>query len=196
MAWITKRIEHLFMTFYRINLQKANVFDGALQVRQSVAVKGDQCVRVGGHDIYGTKGSKLCSVGKINQFGVEWSRNMHSLPVGLAGCGLLWYNEFVLVFGGRIGTSSWSDAIYFYDVNNKAPWKKIENLKCPLKCTCIAHLFDENIHLIAQVSATKGKHFMIPMKAIMNQIKAGNEEYDEKECDELNERNKIECKYL
>ena len=169
---------------------KANAVDGYLKIGQSVAFKDDQCIRIGGCDVNFTKWSKLCSVGKINQFGIDWGRDMHLLPVGLAGCGLLWYKEFVLVFGGRIGTSSWSDAIYFYDTNNKAPWKKVENLRCPLKCTCIAHLFDENVHLIAQVSATKGKHFMIAMTAIMNQIKAENEEYDEKECDELNERNK------
>ena len=167
---------------------KANVFDGDLKIGQSVEVKGDQCVRIGGCDVNFTKWSKLCSVGKINQFGIDWSKNMHLLPVGLAGCGLLWYKEFVLVFGGWMGDDSFSDAIYFYDVNKKARWKQIETLKCPLQSQYIAHLFDENVHLIAQSSRTKDKHFMIPMKAIMNQIKAENEEYDEKECDGLNER--------
>lgn len=90
-----------------------------------------------------------------------------TLPHNIYGCGYIIYKQFILIFGGFIG--SYTNSIYFLNLkDDDSKWLRAE-MKCPKKSEYRAILTSNNdVHLF-QTSDQTG-HYSIPLSAILPNI--------------------------
>ena len=104
---------------------------------------------------------------------VEWEISKHlEVPNKLRDCGQVLYQDHILIFGGMMANTSYSNTIYMISLreHNYGELTQFKNVQCPSKDKFYALLVGQRIHLFGLWNNVK--HHALSTEAIDSQIPA------------------------
>ena len=109
---------------------------------------------------------------------VKWTlQEQYKFKRGIAGCGCIFYDNHIVIFGGNEGDSEYFDSIHALDLKSDAGWIELQHMKCPLASSYRAVLDgDDNVHLFTQINqwpnweVSQIRHFSIGIRDILPDI--------------------------
>ena len=112
---------------------------------------------------------------------IEWKlEEKNKLIEGVAGCGYIVYEHFIVVLGGEVDDDMFTDKIYVLDLKRNNGWREMKHIRCPLASQYRACLDgDGNLHLFTRVnvypdcSDTVLQHCSIPVRQILGDLYVG-----------------------
>ena len=116
------------------------------------------------------------------------------------------FNNFLLIFGGKLARNKFSDSIYLLDLNNENNgWNKLDHVKCPIPSQYIAVLTNDlKVHLFTKYNKPQSNlqnnesgNYSLPIASITGPkyiIINGNKDLDQDDnkcdkCDALMQEN-------